>query len=548
MDSIELAATQAAVAGKPVTAGVRFLDAARKPLAAVLPFHLALVRPDGRAQYELYRSTDRSGRFAISLPLGANAPPGAWSLVVRSQLTGDTATLPITVAADGRPPATAGVLRDRVVVRQVEAIRQVLARGSRPVLPIFDSPAAERLLPVAERVRAVLAAQGISVEIRRNPELVTYRLAYDLTDAQKQENARAERGEAIGRIRRETVNGNDWYSAMSGYRFGRPVILLNLAGDRGDNPMAEALDGGEHRDRGGLLWPQVSEAFPGPGRAVVQGIHWAFAPRVPALVIQAMDVDGLLAGAESLAALPQDRLTPPIEAAKAGLWRQFHVGGRPEQPSAQGLTSAGLLRGRAPQPFAIRFVGATPPPAGQAAPPAPPERPALAVPAVFEPKQFTTMMRDGDRFIEFLVPDLRFSQAIRLSADVRQAGKLKITASGVFRYNDRKPCWQAQWEDIIELREKLLPKQRLPMEIEVRVGDRTVGRLVPVKTETREVPLELASHSAGLKPRTSVEEVVLELSAQIDLPAGRQQLLLIHHNMVDGRLQAVGVGVEPKGK
>ena len=76
----------------------------------------------------------------------------------------------------------------------------------------------------------------------------------------------------------------------------------------------------------------------------------------------------------------------------------------------------------------------------------------------------------------------------------------------------------------------------------MRVGGKTVGKLLPAKTEQKEVPLELASRSAELKPKTVVEEVVTELSGEIDLPAGRQEILLIHHNVVDGKLAKVAAG------
>jgi hypothetical protein len=140
-----------------------------------------------------------------------------------------------------------------------------------------------------------------------------------------------------------------------------------------------------------------------------------------------------------------------------------------------------------------------------------------------------------------LVPDLRFSEAVGLVGDVKAAGKKKITATGVFRYSDRQPCWQAQWEDLLALREKVVPSERRPMEFEVQLGGKTVGKLVPTRLEQKEVPLELASRSAELKPKTSVEEVVTELSGEIDLPAGRQEILLIQRNMVDGKLEKIAV-------
>src|SRR5206468_1253892 len=111
---------------------------------------------------------------------------------------------------------------------------------------------------------------------------------------------------------------NDWSSAMSGYRFGGSLILLDLAtpapapttppppAQKSEHQMVGALDAD------GLLWPQVSESFPGAGRAVVQAIPWAFGARTTTLVIQAADVPGLLGGAESLAHLPEDRITPAL--------------------------------------------------------------------------------------------------------------------------------------------------------------------------------------------------------------------------------------------
>ena len=73
-----------------------------------------------------------------------------------------------------------------------------------------------------------LATRGVTVEIRQNPAIGTYTIAYDLSDAQKQENAPIDRGDAIGKIKRDTVNGNDWASSLSGWRCGKPLILLEL--------------------------------------------------------------------------------------------------------------------------------------------------------------------------------------------------------------------------------------------------------------------------------------------------------------------------------
>ena len=532
---VAVSATQSVAAGNDLAVAVEFQDAQGKRLVGVLPFHLTIRRPDGAPQAEFYRSTTKEGTFAMTLPIAANAPAGQWTIEARSQLTGELAALPVTVTA-AKPAAFATALTEPVVVRERAAIEAMLAKGTTVVLPVTN----DALLPAAQAVKATLATRGVTVDIRQNPPIGTYTIAYDLTDAQKQENARIDAGEVIGKIKRETVNHNDWASGLSGWRCGKPLILLELAGSKESSPIVDSLA------KAGMLWPQVTAAFPGAGRAVVQAVPWAFAPRATTLVIQAADAEGLLAGAKSLVKLPEDRLMPGIATAKATLWQQYHIGGKPAAPKTDGLTAKGLTTKRAPQPFVIAFPSEVPLAADQVKHPEPVVKPVHPVPGVFLPKQWVLRYKMGDEYVETatadsLVPDLRFSEAVGLLGDVKAAGKKKIVATGVFRYSDRKPCWQAQWEDLLALRDKLVPSERRPLEFEVRVGGKTVGKLVPTKTEEKEVPLELASPSAGLKPKTVVEEVVTELAGEFDLPAGQQEVLLIHRNVVDGKLEKITI-------
>ena len=55
------------------------------------------------------------------------------------------------------------------------------------------------------------------------------------------------------------------------------------------------------------------------------------------------------------------------------------------------------------------------------------------------------------------------------------------------------------------------------------------------------MPLELASPSAGLKPKTAREEVVTELTGEFEISEGRHEFLLIPQHVVDGKLEAVRV-------
>ncbi|HTN73945.1 MAG TPA: hypothetical protein VL096_01815, partial [Pirellulaceae bacterium] len=535
---IALRATQSPALGAELSLSVHFLDASGKTISALIPFALTITRPDGRAHAELYRSTNRLGQFGLSLPLADNLPPGKWTVQVRSQLDGQTVTLPVAISAPAAKPIGAAELKERLVVRQRAAIEAALAKGSKLVLPIFDSPQAEKLLPIAESIKQTLSQRGVDVEIVRAPKQTTFWLAYDLTEAQAADNKLADAGTSFGRIKRETLNGNDWYSGLSGWRFGKQLFLLDLATESGDSPMAESLS------KEGLLWPNVTEQFPGQGRAVIEAVPWAFGPRLTAVVLRASDVEGLQAGAAALTKLPDDLLTSHIADAKSALWREYHIGGKPVQAVVTNLTNAGLAVSSAPKPFAIEFPTERPLTFEQINRPAVAVVEASAVPGSIDPKQFVIFLRDTNSFIEsatagMLVPDLRFNDAVQITVNVKAAGKYRIGVPGVYRYSDRKPCWQAQWEDIIELREKLVPKQRQPMQMLLQREGKTLATLKPSQTAEKEVALELASASAGLKPKTAVEEVVTELSAEVDLPAGRQQLLFIHSGMVDGKIEQI---------
>jgi hypothetical protein len=113
----------------------------------------------------------------------------------------------------------------------------------------------------------------------------------------------------------------------------------------------------------------------------------------------------------------------------------------------------------------------------------------------------------------------------------------------MFRYSDRKPRSAAQWEAVLKLYNQLVKRKREPMAIEASLDGQPLGQLVPTRTEQRDMPIETLPHYATEKPKTVQEEVVLELAADLDLPAGEHHLLLVPRNIVDGRLERLRVGV-----
>jgi len=213
---------------------------------------------------------------------------------------------------------------------------------------------------------------------------------------------------------------------------------------------------------------------------------------------------------------------------------------------AAGATSEGLTSTRAPSPFSIRFPDARPPAKAAIKRPERPVHPVVKVPGIAEPKQYVLNYRYGGRWIETataepLVPDLRFSESVVLEVEAERPGDVELVALGVFRYSDRTPRWQPQWDDVLKLRERLVPNERRPMAIDVFVDERPAGRLAPAKTELKEVELEAFVSS----PKKAVEEVVTRLAGRVAIPAGRHHVRLVHTDIVDGFLARIGLGIEP---
>jgi len=543
LKAIALSATQSVSAGDSISLRVGFEDGKGKPLVAALPFHLAILRPDGRPALEAHRSTSREGTFAFSYALPINAPAGDWKIAVRSQLTGQVAELPVSVA-NARPEPLATPIRGKVIARDGAAIRALLETpGATLCIPVFDSPRTRDLLSVA--VRLVLSSNGKpTYKAVVPPNTSTYWLAYDPTPEQLAENAKVVAAQSIGRIKCTTVNRNDYFATLGGYAFAGDMLLFHLVGEK-DNEMVE------HLAKIGVLWPEASASFPGPGGAVIQLVRRAFDPEKSAIVIQASDVEGLKAAVEALQALPDSSLGRSVTDARTAVLKEARIGGLPSTPDAQRLTSKGLATRHEPKPFEIRFLDKKPITAEQVVRPAAKQREAVEVPATLGPKQYVPQLRRGDAYEDAWSPggdwpkDLRFADATLLVIDVKQPGKTAIVAEGSFRYSDRKPRSQANWEDILELREKIVPKERRPMEFEVVLDGKPIGRLDKLTTATKEVEVK-APPGFGREGAVKVtEEVVTAIRGEVDLPAGPHRLMLIHRNIVDGKLEKVRVGTGP---
>jgi len=290
-----LDARQTLLAGEMLPILYKATDSRGAALAAVVPIELTLRSPQGEPLCTLYRATGADGVLADELPTGAFLAAGTYRLEARQLLDGSGVALPVTVQAGEIPQAQT---LTGATVRDPSAVRRFLADKPELLVPVF----APEMLPAAERAVAGLKKQGIAARVWQDPKMVTYALSYAVAPEEQPANAEVDRGEAIGRVRfenhRDQVNGNFYGSAFTGYRFGKPLLLL---GTPGKNPVLDAVKAS------GLPWNDTETDA--PGGALVQWLPQALSRDADTLIVAAADAAGLEAG---IAALLNPPATDPV--------------------------------------------------------------------------------------------------------------------------------------------------------------------------------------------------------------------------------------------
>jgi hypothetical protein len=305
-----LTATQQVAAGEHIEVRYAAADANGKALAAVVPVELTLTAPDGVVRGRFYRATDAQGVLTDTLPTGALDTPGGYTLTARQLCDGQAVVLPITLRAAA--PLAAATLAG-ASVRDPQGIRRFLAGAPALVIPVFDAA----LAAPAQRLADGLKKQGVNARVWDNPPMVDYEQGYAVDDpAQQKQNDAVTRGEAIGKVKfvnmQQHVNGNFYGSAMTGFRYGKGVLLLGMPGK---NPVLDGVAAS------GLLWSDTTTTA--PGGALVQRLPWALGLRADTLVVAGGDLDGVNAGIDALLRLPaRDAVTDGVRAARRHMFAQ----------------------------------------------------------------------------------------------------------------------------------------------------------------------------------------------------------------------------------
>lgn len=337
-----LSALQHVRAGETIDLHYQATDGASVPLAAVVPVEITLRSQRGEAMTTLYRATDAQGSLNESIASGLYDLPGTYELQVRQLLDGQGYRLPITVNAGAALSATplAGA-----VVRDPAGIRAFFAGKPELVVPVFDA----ELQPLAAKVVDALTRQGVQARLWLAPTMVNYITGYTVKAQDQPHNDAVDRGEAIGKVQCvnnvNQLNGNFYGSAMTGFRYGKHILLLSLPGK---NPVVQGIQDA------GLLWRDNSTEA--PSCALVQRLPWALGLQAQTLVVQGADQDGLAAGVDALLHLPaDDPVTDGVREARARMLHGHAVPLTYHTPPSTHTLSTNGARPLPAQPHTPRF-------------------------------------------------------------------------------------------------------------------------------------------------------------------------------------------------
>ena len=445
---MNVSATQSVAVGQDLGVRVGFTDPAGRPLQGVLPFQIKLTDGANTVAFDLYRATDNKGQFAWRWTVPFNAPAGQWTLVVHSQLNGQEISLPVTIPA-AESPTLASAGSDPAIIRTPAPIAALLRDAKREiVIPVFPEQA--DLLPQAEKLVASIKALGGNARVWQNPVMITYIAGYDPDVT----NERVVRGEAVGKRQVKYINGNQWDSQITGYAYGKDVLVLGIVKTVAVEPKTRNAKPTSKLETGNvllnaaleakLLWPAVPLGgnYPGPGRGIVQYLWSPFLYGADAIVLTATDSAGLESAISALTKIDPaqpDRFADSVQNARRELLAQWGLPRSTPQADLQGLTLSASDAKNAQNSQHLVFLrsGQWPLPKTTTESPHPPYQAVLAtakIPGFTSVVPFKTFCKDEDGFYEAANPGdeshwktwLTWYYEMRIKLDAPESRKYRL--------------------------------------------------------------------------------------------------------------------------
>ncbi|HUW30447.1 MAG TPA: PQQ-binding-like beta-propeller repeat protein, partial [Planctomycetota bacterium] len=264
---------EAATLGTTFPVSVVPLDAAGKPIDGTIPVEVTAIDAAGQVVAAI---PGISGSGGVRVPASIGFKPGTWKLRIAELVGGRIAETDIRAEAPQKLPFGDAVREvPRVDVQRPDQLRSFIqdrAKDKAPVLILLDDEQYDARLPVAQALGASLKALGIAAEISR-------------TNAP---------GVFAAGERMNTFGGR--FVEMNPMQYIDHHVAL--IGGEGESVLVEELQNSQLFER------EMTQDYPGPGRAILSIVRSPFAYQRDALCLLGSDNDGLLAAAAAVKSLP----------------------------------------------------------------------------------------------------------------------------------------------------------------------------------------------------------------------------------------------------
>lgn len=279
---ISSVSTNANLLGEQLIATAKVLDQLGKQIPAVIPLEFIITDSANKEQYHIWRATDASGACTVQLPISWQAPQGKWTITVRELLSTKSAITNITVTPRTAPVITQNTATT-LIFDQKEIVSWLQKMKGKEVWIALDTNQQD-LRTMANELAGTLVERGILAKVINIPDIpeLPMILSFSLTPEQQAVVDQVKAGQAIG-IRRDTGDGS-FVTPGPARAICRPLILL---GDPAKNRWLNDIHNTQLQPR------NISQNYPGPGRALLQYVWAPFYDGYDAITINATDEPGL---------------------------------------------------------------------------------------------------------------------------------------------------------------------------------------------------------------------------------------------------------------
>jgi hypothetical protein len=210
------------------------VQASLQDLAMPWPLSVKVQDADGTTRYSVYRATDARGTYTESFPLGSNALPGTYTVLVESPV--GRIAQQVRVAIPASTPR-ASFVRGAVRVFDEEALRQFLASKPKVVIALGDKEHQEP----ANQLAQALNERGIEAKVQPEADVFhpvayprvwnPYAVVYRARGERKKPDGLEVKEEVVVTIKEGALEVHSKEGAPLGTQWFRRSAIVTVAGE-----------------------------------------------------------------------------------------------------------------------------------------------------------------------------------------------------------------------------------------------------------------------------------------------------------------------------